>query len=197
MKTPRRASPSELGTATRRSDRRHAVQMVLLWHASEEERGWHFNVGLEYQMRSEAKCFYRREAWLRVGILNKAVHLGRWRRGTFSSTRGGWCQEKYDIARNITWGQNLISSPVKAFSKRDQGFSSESVDRTKFAAPERSQTAIQGVIYPARGAPWLKLILNPASSKPVFIDCLPHPTRPTQRYHLPLQTLYINHHPAL
>ena len=35
--------------------------------------------------------------------------------------------------------------------------------------PERSQTATQGVITPARGALWLKLILNPASSKPVFI----------------------------
>ena len=53
---------------------------------------------------------------------------------------------------------------------------------------ERSQTATQGVINPARGALWLKLILNPASSKPVLIDCLTHPTRPTQRYHLPLQT---------
>ena len=35
--------------------------------------------------------------------------------------------------------------------------------------PERSQTATQGVINPARGALWLKLILNPVSSKPVFI----------------------------
>ena len=33
---------------------------------------------------------------------------------------------------------------------------------------ERSQTATQGVINPARGALWLKLIFNPASSKPVF-----------------------------
>ena len=46
--------------------------------------------------------------------------------------------------------------------------------------PERSQTATQGVINPARGALWLKLILNPASSKPVFIDCLtPHPPHTT------------------
>ena len=37
------------------------------------------------------------------------------------------------------------------------------------AEPERSQTVSQGVTNPAREALWLKLVLNPASTKPVFI----------------------------
>ena len=52
-------------------------------------------------------------------------------------------------------------------NKNNTGFEYEYM--SFMSKPERSQTATQGVMNPAMGALWLELILNPASSKPVFI----------------------------